>query len=653
MELWAFLCALLLVNVSGGPVATCTSVPVSEPTSPVRREYSGEQQTAAPVWGIADTHAHQFANLGAGGDLFWGEPFSPRGDFKSGMAYALADCTPAHGRRGTMDWIGNFMHDMFGGRLKTEKSFVLNGHSTQGYPDFDGWPKWDTRSHQQMYVSWLLRAYQGGLRLMVMHTVNSEGLCRLAIVRHKTPCDDETATQLQLDGARRLVRYIDQQSGGPGRGWYRIVESPAEARKVIQAGKLAVVLGVEADNIFGCSARAPCTGDQVRSGLDRYYRKGVRHIFPIHLTDNAFGGYALYNVMVDVNNKRLTGRFPRAEICKDRSLTYHMATPMVAAALLTGETPNYPRPGKGPHCNRLGLTNMGDTLILEMMKRGMIIDVDHMSRKAVTQTLDKTSAEGYPVISGHTGFSDISIGQHNHEGQKTASQIATIQKNHGMVSVIFVQGSTEETAQWIDPTLGIAVTNDCSNSSKTWAQAYLYAVSKLGGFEKAAVGMASDQMLNEWFGPRFGPDACRGPENVDERPVRYTSGPAGKRTEYPTSQTDPVLYPVSLDSALRAHSVFAGIERFGPDRANTRTFDFNTMGMAHIGLLPDFLRDLRNEGLTGNRLDPLFRSAEAYIEMWECAELQANRISSGKEKPVGKDLCEINHDPPVPTVPRP
>ncbi len=31
---------------------------------------------------------------------------------------------------------------------------------------------------------------------------------------------------------RALERYVDAQNGGPGMGWYRIVTSPAQARKV-------------------------------------------------------------------------------------------------------------------------------------------------------------------------------------------------------------------------------------------------------------------------------------------------------------------------------------------------------------------------------------------------------------------------------------
>ncbi len=46
-------------------------------------------------------------------------------------------------------------------------------------------------------------------------------------------------------------------------------------------------------------------------------------------------------------------------------------------------------------------------------------------------------------------------------------------------------------------------------------------------------------------------------------------------------------------------------------------YDLNLDGMAHYGLLPDFLQDLKNLGLTSEELAPLFHSAEDYVHLWE------------------------------------
>ena len=59
----------------------------------------------------------------------------------------------------------------------------------------------------------------------------------------------------------------------------------------------------------------------------------------------------------------------------------------------------------------------------------------------------------------------------------------------------------------------------------------------------------------------------------------------------------------------------------GPSSSHTvgpmRDFDYNLDGLAHYGMLPDMLQDLRNVGLSTGLLTSLFRSAEHYIDVWE------------------------------------
>src|SRR5438094_3251618 len=90
-----------------------------------------------------------------------------------------------------------------------------------------------------------------------------------------------------------------------GKGWYRIVYSPQEARTVIAAGKLAVVLGIEVDYLFNCHQEGDITTDALEDLLDHYHTLGVRHLFPIHFGDNGFGGTAFQNALEwghDYNN---------------------------------------------------------------------------------------------------------------------------------------------------------------------------------------------------------------------------------------------------------------------------------------------------------------------------------------------------------------
>ena len=52
------------------------------------------------------------------------------------------------------------------------------------------------------------------------------------------------------------------------------------------------MLGIEVDKLFGCG-KGECDANKVDTELAKYYGKGVRHLFPVHLADNAFGGFAL------------------------------------------------------------------------------------------------------------------------------------------------------------------------------------------------------------------------------------------------------------------------------------------------------------------------------------------------------------------------
>jgi hypothetical protein len=128
--------------------------------------------------GFADIHTHQFAYLGFGGWAFHGRAFGDPVqalrwcDFAPGPVGPL---TAIHGPGGAADIIGNI--------IKHTQGSSIFGHRVGGYPAFDGWPRWDSVTHQSMFEDWLYRAVEGGLRLMVMLAVNNEFLCGQAAVK--------------------------------------------------------------------------------------------------------------------------------------------------------------------------------------------------------------------------------------------------------------------------------------------------------------------------------------------------------------------------------------------------------------------------------------------------------------------------------------
>ena len=48
--------------------------------------------------------------------------------------------------------------------------------------------------------------------------------------------------------------------------------------------------------------------------------------------------------------------------------------------------------------------------------------------------------------------------------------------------------------------------------------------------------------------------------------------------------------------------------------------------MIHVGLLPEYIEDARRDGASDEDLEPLFRSAEAYIRLWEHSEASAEAL---------------------------
>ncbi len=134
-----------------------------------------------------------------------------------------------------------------------------------GWPSFVEWPSPTALAEEGDYYTGIERAWRAGLRLMVTNLVDNEALCSIMTTRHN-PCNDMAAVHIQSRDLYALQGYIDAQSGGPGKGWFRIVTNPFQARRVINQGKLAVIEGVEVSRLFGCGEqRRPAVRSSARS----------------------------------------------------------------------------------------------------------------------------------------------------------------------------------------------------------------------------------------------------------------------------------------------------------------------------------------------------------------------------------------------------
>lgn len=552
------------------------------------------------LYGIAEVHSHIFTNLAFGGsNMFHGAPFHPLG-----VEHALPDCAPYHGVEGRKDFVGL----AFDGGLESvdiasllpvltageSSEFV---HHTEGYPTFTEWPNaWKRSTHQTMYYKWLERAWRGGLRLVFQHVTGNSVLCEFGIGLGtqvgRYDCNDMVTVDKSIEGVRQLERYIDAQWGGPGKGWLRIVESPAEARQIINEGKLAVVLGIEISNVFDCFLTPPegmerCTPDSVRASLDKYYEKGVRIVFPVHKFDNGFGPGDGQDGVIEMGNFINTGHYtsksencplgmqsfdhggltfselnqPRNEFLAPAvvDMSDFIDDPIAALRPHLGELLS--GPAEGNYCQTATLTDLGETLLHEMMLRGMLPDIAHLPQRSLQRTLEILEEKSYPALSTHNN---------THDG--------ALMRQGGVTQINFKRCGRPDTPGHI------------ASELPARAEARREAGAHPG------TALAFD--LNGFAGarrPRFGEESpCDEP------------------------QENPVEYP------FRSHD---GAVEFQQPQLGERVVDFNTEGFLHIGLLPELIEDARRDGATDEDIEPLFRSAEAVIQMWERAETRAAELA--------------------------
>jgi microsomal dipeptidase-like Zn-dependent dipeptidase len=521
----------------------CTPFPEAD-VGTTGRPFRGTDRKGNVV-GFADMHLHITTNQRAGGAVIYGEPFDPYG-----ITEALGHDADVHGSDGSADVTGNL--------LRTGLPFGT--HDTHGWPTFAGWPVHDTVTHQQTYYVWLKRAWMAGERLVVAQTVEDQPICEIEPHRIHS-CDETEAVRQQVQTLRGLQGYVDAQAGGKGKGWFRLVYNPRQARQAIERGRLAVLIGIESSNLFGCSEQMDqpeCTRRDIDRGIRKARRLGVRSVFPMHWTDNAFGGAAIEGggrgTFINVLEAFQTGHYFRTGPCPQPGQGEEMGhlEPFelgvladffpAAAPLAEAGMPTYPA---GPQCNAKGLTRLGAYLVKRLMANHMLIEMDHMSEWARERVLRMAKRGHYPLVSSHTGTG----------GLWTPQQLRVIYRLGGMAA------ARADTA----PALAAKI-----DELKTY------------------------RSKRHYFGAGLGTDTGG-----------FSSLP-GPRAD--ASQT-PVTYP------FRALYCNVRLQR---ERSGSRTFDLNTDGVAHYGLIPDLLADMQQHG-GGPDLRSLFRSAEAYLRMWELA----------------------------------
>jgi hypothetical protein len=198
----------------------------------------------------------------------------------------------------------------------------------------------------------------------------------------------------------------------------------------------------------------------------------------------------------------------------------------------------------------------------EMMKRGMVIEVDHMPRKSYKRAYEILEDNDYPAVGSH--------GRNNN---------GRLYQLGGMSKFNFGRCRSQDEPATMDDSL----------------QSRVALMREVGAFEAEGFGFDLNGFAGA-PGPRFGENSnCADP------------------------QTDAgITYPFTS---------YAGDITLERPVVGQRTLDFNTEGMVHLGLVAELIEDARRDGVTDEELEPLFKSAEGYLRLWEKAERRGIELS--------------------------
>jgi len=732
-------------------------------------------EPAAPLWGFADLHTHPAAHLAYGGLLVAG---TAAGLTAGGSDVPGGGGTPAKPRTDAQFWsdmdagcaaydmgpdpVGHYWcHNTHGYGLQCNRAaagVVIAGFTTANRAPQPGpkrpyghfararlsAPSWYNASHQMMHINWIRRAYEGGLRLLVADAVNNRAITWALLDNpgSNPPVDS--------DAIERQFQYLIAMAKANA-SWMEIVLSPAHARRVIAAGKLAVVLGSEVDAFGECnmgpsvisatganvSVADRCNWSNVLAKLEHFHQMGQRKMNPIHLADNGFGGMAVYSEIFNVgsewNNRGNPGDIcsdPRGEasVCRSspvprdadvqyprdvtnrcrldsgtclagigwaqvRDGTWQLGTAgfqlpprMQLLTISLNPFPFYNSdgcegpsfcasktevdvtlPGYGdqlPDVNLVGLTNAGRMLLAEMMRRGMLIDVQHMSDRAINEVLGLVDP-GLGMIPGPAGAAGSALVSRG-AAACARMDVPTLDANPACRDQFYPVMSSHGGLRFVagDPIPGVggactasgpfqsgvyaAETLPPSQNENARSLEQLRRIYQIGGivglgtgggtvrysraYQQARevtrdAGLAVGSDLNGGDGgatPRLLAWSCMHgpPPSPTQAFVGYQLPPGGTAPVYSTATCspdrtlrfmrinhEPALKPLALPPKASLPATLR----------NPAPYDINTDGFANVGMYPDYFQDVRAFGVPRDQLGPLFQSAERFVQMWEAS----------------------------------
>lgn len=348
--------------------------------------------------GIADLHVHMFGNKGFAGAWFIGDPGIK--DKKDLFNYCKDE-------NENFPWLKGFIAKID----PYVSSFLYRSHCI---PQKEVFPKWNDLAHQQVWLNDLKKAHESGLKLMVMSSVHSYVLCKLLPDSRKdfNTCEDFPNHKRQLEAAKKFVEEND---------WVELALTPADARRIINAGKLAMVFSVESSNVFD--------GKNWKEEFDAYWNLGVRTLQIVHQFDNKLAGAAIHKPPLKLANYiRNWLRYDEFKGFDSEKVEYKTDY----------GTRTYER-------NKKGLTQSGAEVIRHMMSLGLPIDFAHMSEKTADDVYKILKEKNYPFYVSHGHFRDaMDGGLGRFEKSSSVETLQRLKNVDGIFGIRTIQAPTHK-----------------------------------------------------------------------------------------------------------------------------------------------------------------------------------------------------------------
>ncbi len=485
-----------------------------------------KEDDAEPAKGFLDLHIHQTGAMAFNGGWYWGSHMN------GPLNEMLPPCDGEHGSFHEFEFLLHIpatKEIVYGIAPKGDVDDFLKSHRNRTEPD--QYVRSDDRKHQQVAFERLKEAHERGMSLILSTVVENHILTDLMKASGKGRTDWHTATMESIKRQIVSLREIDDAVD-----WFEVVYDPWHARRAINQGKLAVVIGAEFSNLF------PLMDGPWKQQLYDLYDLGLRHLQPVHKTDSQFNATHNQGFPFDIANFFRALTMPEIPIY-----------PAIERFLFGAEEPTK------------GLTSAGFSLLDEMVKLHMIVDLSHSGTVSQIESTDYliNKHNYYPMIYSHWAAKNLDL----LEKLKTAG---------GMIALGW--GNPVPKSTHSDSTVSEPIEQNCIGHLQSLYNDYKNFVDYGVNFT-----LATDMNgFTSVRGPNFGPDSCF-----------LTTEEKDRTDQVKTHNTLKEKYPNHPDWVAR----------------------YWAQGTADISLLPGVIYDLKE--VIGVDTSVIESSAETFLKMWE------------------------------------